>query len=142
MSNTRSGNRTKTAAIGARHRYARSYLVAGIAFTVLFLLTVGDAWAGGGRERRDRENEAPAAAPAPERATGPLSGVVTSVETASDGALILTVRQPDDARVTVDVPAALARSIRVQEGDRIRTTEHEMAEDGARLRVQRFEIDR
>ena len=89
------------------------------------------ASAGGSRERGGAETPA-----------GPLRGEVTAVRTLSDGAAELTVRQPDDSEVYVEVPARLARSIRIQEGDRILVEDRRMARDGERLRVQTLQIER
>ncbi len=117
------------------------YRAIGILLTVvtiaaMMLIGIAPASAGGARERDD------AADGVRQRATGPLSGEVVAVATLADGALELTVRQPDGATVYVEIPAALARSLRILEGDLVRTTEHEMARDGERLRVQTITIDR
>ena len=103
---------------------------------VLFVLLItavaaSCASAGGSRERDGAEP-----------AQGPLRGEVTAVRALSDGAAELTVRQPDDSEVYVEVPARLARSIRVQEGDRILVEDRRMARDGERLRVQTLQIER
>ena len=103
---------------------------------VLFVLLItavaaSCASAGGSRERG-----------AAESAQGPLRGEVTAVRTLSDGAAELTVRQPDDSEVYLEVPARLARSIRIQEGDRIVVEDRRMARDGERLRVQTLQIER
>lgn len=100
------------------------------------LVVAPASWAGGSREK-DREPE-----PAVERATGPLAGEVVGVQTLEDGSLVVTVRQPDRAEVDLQIPAALARSLRVLEGDQVRSTEHQMARDGERLRVQTLDIQR
>lgn len=92
-----------------------------------------------GSKEKDRSESEQTASPVP---SGPLSGEVVRVATQEDGDAELLVRQPDGAEVIVEIPAALARSIRIQPGDRIRTEEVQMARDGERLRVQRFEIDR
>jgi translation initiation factor IF-1 len=88
------------------------------------------ASAGGSRERR---GEPPA---------GPLRGEVIAVRTLADGAAELTVRQPDGSEVYVEVPARLASSIRIQEGDQITVEDRSMARDGERLRVQTLQIER
>lgn len=120
------------------HRGCRAIgLLLTVVVTVAMLLTgVEPVFAGGSRERESAGEETP------QRATGPLSGEVVGVTTLADGTLEVTVRQPDDATVYVEIPAALARSLRILEGDLIRTTEHEMARDGERLRVQTVTIDR
>ncbi|MFP4565096.1 MAG: hypothetical protein ACLFNX_01250 [Spirochaetaceae bacterium] len=89
------------------------------------------ASAGGSRERGGAE-----------RPAGPLRGEVTAVRTLSDGTAELTVLQTDGSEVYVEVPARLARSIRVQEGDRIVVEDRRMARDGERLRVQTLRIER
>jgi translation initiation factor IF-1 len=100
---------------------------------ILFIAAVAAscASAGGSRERGGAETPA-----------GPLRGEVTAVRTLSDGAAELTVRQPDDSEVYVEIPARLARSIRIQEGDRILVEDRRMARDGERLRVQTLQIER
>lgn len=103
---------------------------------VLFVLLItavaaSCASAGGSRERGGAEP-----------AQGPLRGEVIEVRTLSDGAAELTVRQPDDSEVYVEVPARLARTIRPQEGDRIVVEDRRMARDGERLRVQTLQIER
>lgn len=110
-----------------------------IGFVVLLLVVSSLSVYAFGSKEKDRDGGEQTPTPTP---SGPLSGEVVSVATQDDGDTELLVRQPDGAEVYVEIPAALARSIRVQPGDTIRTEEVEMARDGERLRVQRFEIDR
>ena len=120
----------------AHGRRAIGVLLTGVILAGMLLGAADHVSAGGAREREITADQTP------QRATGPLSGEVVTVTTLDDGTLELTVRQPDGATVYVEIPAPLARSFRVLNGDLIRTTEHEMARDGERLRVQTVTIDR
>ena len=113
----------------AHGRRAIGVLLTGVILAGMLLGAADHVSAGGAREREITADQTP------QRATGPLSGEVVTVTTLDDGTLELTT-------VYVEIPAPLARSFRVLNGDLIRTTEHEMARDGERLRVQTVTIDR
>jgi hypothetical protein len=120
-------------------RRMKRKIVTQVGFIALFfLVSTLSVFAFGSKEKdRDEGDRAVEAIP-----SGPLSGEVVRVSTQDDGDAELLVRQPNGAEVIVEIPSALARSIRVQPGDTIRTEEVQMAREGERLRVQRFEIDR
>jgi len=96
----------------------------------LALVVTGCATAGGSRE-----------AATSEQAPGPVEGTVVNIEEV-DGGQLLTLQRDDGSEVYVEVPERLARTLRIQEGDRVWSEENTLARPGERLRVQRLQIQR
>ncbi len=106
-------------------------------FLILFLATLifaglpDCATAGGSRERLQEPD-----------AAGPVEGTITEIETNAEGDQLLTLVRADGSHVFVEVPGRLARTLRLQVGDRVRSEEETVAKPGERLQVQRLSVER
>ena len=71
-----------------------------------------------------------------------LSGEIVEVHEQSNEWTRLTVLTEEDEEVFVEVPADMARNLRIREGDRFASRERLAVRPGARLRVLEFTIER